>query len=127
VQVLLAASAAAGLGLGTRGRRVTLAAVALVTTVVIVLTGSRAGWLALIGACLVIAALWVIAALRAGTLSRAVAPDRLRRLWSRRDVKLFASAALLGALLLAFVVAPAVSARLDSTGDGGRSVYFAAA
>ena len=58
IQVLLLLIAAAGLGTGSRRSRVTLAVLAAMTLLVIVISGSRAGWLAIAGALVVAGGIW---------------------------------------------------------------------
>ncbi len=118
VQVLLTAVAYAGLGLAGHRRRAALLALTAVTLLVIVLTGSRAGWLAVAGATLLVGLGWVMAGQHRGLFGQALGDRRIRlAVWAAVGV-----GALVGLALL-----PGILERMLSGGDGGRLSYFAAA
>jgi O-antigen ligase len=118
VEVLLLLVAAAGLGARTRIARGLLTAQVLVTLVVVVLTGSRAGWLALAGALIVVGLPWLVAA----------APrDVLRRAAHSGTFGIGLSVFILVGLAAVLLLAPGVIARIEEGGDGGRPTYFVTA
>ncbi|HKZ92915.1 MAG TPA: O-antigen ligase family protein, partial [Candidatus Limnocylindrales bacterium] len=118
VEVLLTAVAYGGLGLASQGRRTVLAVVTIVSVTVVVLTGSRAGWLAAAGAIFVIGGIWVLAALRSGQLAHLV---------RQRNVRIALGLTVVACFAVAVVVAPAVLLRVSDSGDGGRIQYFTTA
>lgn len=124
VEVLLLLIAAAGLGLGTRGTRVTLALLSLVTLLVVIMSGSRAGWLALAGVTLLAGGAWLVMTVLRGGASRG---DVIRRRLADRRVQvaIIAGCVALGVLALAF--APGILSRFQDGGDGGRLVYYSVA
>jgi O-antigen ligase len=124
VEVLLLLIAAAGLGSATRGARLTLAALSLVTLLVVVMSGSRAGWLALAGAAVLVGGLWL---LRSMWLGRATRQEAIGRALADRRVRvgIVAGVAVLG--ILAVVFAPGILSRFQDGGDGGRLVYYSVA
>ena len=116
VVILLTAVAFGGLGFSSTARRVTLAALSLLTIGVVVLTGSRASWLGLAVA-LGLVGLGLLIAYR----------DRLGPFVRDRRVRIGAVALVIAAIPVALVFAPALLNRLATSGDGGRSMYFATA
>lgn len=124
VEVLLLLIAAAGLGFATRGARLTIGLLSLVTVLVIVMSGSRAGWLALAAAAVLVGGLWLARALWIGRASRRESIGRA--LGDRRvQVGIVAGAISLG--ILAIVFAPGILSRVQDGGDGGRLVYYSVA
>ena len=118
VQVLLAVVAYAGLGLGNRARQTVLLVLGVVTLLVILLSGSRAGWLAVAGAVLLVGMAWLLVGEHRGLVGRALRRRRVRRaLWVVAAVGLVAGVVLL----------PGIAERTMGGGDGGRLSYFAAA
>jgi O-antigen ligase len=117
-QVLLGVVAAAGLGAGSRQRRLILALLAALTLAGIVLSGSRAGWLALAGAGALVGFAWLIMGEHRGRLGPVLRAPRARRvLWIGGVL-----GAIVGVILL-----PGIIERTTGSGDGGRLSYFAAA
>ena len=124
VQVLLLAIAAAGLGTATRRARAALAVLAVMTLLVIVMSGSRAGWLALAGALIVVVGIRAAPELwRRATSLRA---GLTRALGDRRTQVSLVLGGILGAILIVLFL-PGVLARFETGGDGGRPVYYAVA
>ena len=92
IQVLLLLIATAGLGTGSRRSRVTLAVLAAMTLLVIIISGSRAGWLAIAGAVVVTGGIWVAPdiwrrakSLRTGLTQRPVGSPHRDRAGDLRD------------------------------------------
>jgi O-antigen ligase len=121
VMLLLTVVAVAGIAPTTRPRRITLATLVTLTTAVALLSGSRAGWLAIVGGLAIIAGIWVLVALRKGSHGRMNRGQGMRLGATRATITL----AVGGILLAGLLVAPAIVQRLGA-GDGGRSAYFAA-
>ena len=118
MSVLLTAAAAAHLGLDTRGRRVAVIGLVAIAAAVTLLSGSRAGWLAVALAVLVVA-LAAIASSAARRALRALLGTRSRRL---------------GMVALAFVggaaglvLAPWILQRAGAGGEELRASYVAIA
>lgn len=122
VQVLVTVIAIAGLGLGDRSRQVLAGVLIGLTAIVVVLTASRAGWLALAGAVVLTLALWFILAARQGSLRDTIA-DR----WSQRGVSVVVAVAAVAAGGLALILAPVLLDRFLNSGSGGREQYFTVA
>ncbi len=116
VVVLLMASAFAGLGLGTRGRRIALGVLAVTSMCAVFLSGTRGSWLALAVA---VAVLGVGAAI--------VNRGRLLGLVGERRTKIGLASAGAALAIVGMVMAPALLTRLESSGDGGRAYYVATA
>ena len=117
-QVLLTIVACAGLGFGTRARQSVLLALTAVTLLVVLLSGSRAGWLALAAAVLLVGLAWLLVGEHRGLLGQALRDRR-----ARRGLLIVAGVgALAGVILL-----PGIIERTMGSGDGGRLSYFAAA
>jgi O-antigen ligase len=116
VVILLTASAFAGLGFDTRARRVGLGALSLLTLSVVVLTGSRAGWLGLAVA---------LGLVLLGLLF--VYRDRLGPITRDRRVRIGAVVLIGAAIPVVLLFAPSLMSRLSAAGDGGRGMYFATA
>lgn len=118
VQVLLLLVAAAGLGMGTLARRLTIGALVLVTLVVVILSGSRAGWMAVAASTILLGLPWLASSVGRETLGQWLSDRRIRAL-------------ALGVLLLGAVtisaLAPGILSRIEEGGDGGRPTYFAVA
>jgi O-antigen ligase len=123
VQVLLLAIAAAGLGFATRGARITLAVLSVITVLAIIFSGSRAGWIAVSGAVVIVGGAWLAFA----AWSRRGSGTGISRLLAHREVRLGLLVAILLAIVLGVVFAPGIWARFEDGGDGGRPVYYAAA
>jgi O-antigen ligase/tetratricopeptide (TPR) repeat protein len=118
VQVLLTAVAMAGLGITTRSARVTVALLAVLAGAVAVISGSRSGWLALAGALVLVAGLWLLSSSSRASLTRALRRGRVR-----------VALVVVGAVVLVAIVlvGPAALDRFVEGGDGGRPVYWATA
>ena len=117
VLVLMATAAIGGLGLATRGRRISVAALVAVVVAVALISGSRSGWLAIAGAVVIVGSLWLLDARGRGLLARARAS---------RAVRLAAIPLAIAAGLVAVALGPAMLNRLGS-GDGGRLEIWATA
>ena len=118
VVVLLTAIAYAGLGIDGRGRRIVLGALTLIAAAVVLVTGSRSGWIGLGVALAILALVWVVVAIRSGRLAGVLA--------DRRVVALGVGIVVLAALVAA-LVGPSIMSRVTNSGDGGRGVYYATA
>ena len=122
VQVLLAAIAIAGLGVTDRRRQALAGVIIAITAVVVVVSASRSGWVALAGATVLTAGLWVVLAARGGSLR-----DRIAERWAQRGVRMAIGAAVVGAVVAALLVGPVLLDRLLNSGSGGRGQYFTVA
>ena len=116
VLILSAAVALGGTRLERRSRRWLLVSLAVVTLVAVLLTGSRASWLGLAVALLVVG-------LGLAIQERAAIGIALRDRRIRRGLAALAVAGVIGIV----VMAPALGQRLDSSGDGGRGAYVTTA
>ncbi len=118
IQVLLWASAVARLGTSTNARRAAVVLLSVLTLAVTLLSGSRAGWLGLAVAVVVLAVAWLLVG-----ANRAAVRRRVR---SRAAVGALAVGvvAVAGA---AAILAPALLSRLLVGGEAVRASYFAAA
>ena len=116
VVVLLMASAFAGLGWSTRGRRIILSVLAVTTLTSVFLSGGRGSWLALAVA-LVLVGVGILIANR----------HRLRGLLADRRVRIGLAAAGVIVVVAGLVMAPALLDRLNAGGDGGRAYYVTTA
>ena len=101
VQVLLAAIAIAGLGVTDRRRQALAGVIIAITAVVVVVSASRSGWVALAGATVLTAGLWLVLAARGGSLR-----DRIAERWAQRGVRMAIGAAVVGAVVAALLVGP---------------------
>jgi O-antigen ligase/tetratricopeptide (TPR) repeat protein len=116
--VLLAAPVVANLAGRSRGANVAAISVVALSVAVIIMSGSRAGWLAIGLAVVVVGALWL------------AAPERraaVLELSRSRIVRLLAVPILIVAVAAAVIAGPGFLLRATSGGDGGRLVYFATA
>lgn len=120
MQLLLTAVAFGGLGVATRGRRLTIGALVVITIVVGIMTGGRAGWVASAGAIVIVGGAALLMALRRGRLGK---DGQLGTLARRRSVRLGVVSVFVLAIVAALVAAPAIAQRL-SGGDGGRTSYY---
>jgi O-antigen ligase/tetratricopeptide (TPR) repeat protein len=118
VSVLLLLIAAAGLGIRTRTRRLVLLLQLALALFVILVSGSRAGWLALAGALALVGVPWLLLLFRSGAIPRLLA---------RRDARIGLTLLGAAALVVALAVGPGITSRIELGGDGGRPVYFATA
>lgn len=125
ISVLFLCPALAHLGTGTTARRAVVAALAVMVALVVVLSGSRAGWLALGLAGIVVGAMWLATARGRETTRgfvRAVgAVGRSGR--ARIGIVLAGAVAVLGGLTLA----PALVRRATEGGEDLRAGYLATA
>lgn len=122
VQIIITAIAIAGLGLGDRRRQAFAGLLIAITAIVVVLSASRSGWVALAGALTLAIALWLVVAARAGSLR-----ERIVERWAQRGVKVAVGAAVIAGAAAAVVAAPVVLDRLLNSGTGGRGQYFTVA
>lgn len=116
--VLLSAPAVAHLAGGGRAARVGAIAMAAVVAVAAILSGSRAGWLAIGVAIVGTGGLWL------------AAPDRratLLALSRSRTARILAPPVLVVGLAAAILAGPGLLLRATSGGDGARPVYYATA
>lgn len=118
VQILMVSGAAGGLGLRTRGAKLTIAILLVLTAIMLVVSGSRSAWLSATGAAVLVA----VAALLSGS-RRASIVDRMR---SGAGVTAMAVVVIV-AVILALTWGPAMVDRLAGYGDGGRPTYWATA
>ena len=115
--VLMTTAAIGGLGLATRGRRLTAVVLVMVLSVAALISGSRSGWLAIAGTMVIVGALALLDS-RGRALTARARASRAARL-----------AAIPVAVVLALAVValgPAMLTRLGS-GDGGRLEIWATA
>lgn len=117
VLVLLTTAAVGGLGLRTRGSRVTVAILVLLLAVAGFISGSRSGWLAISGAIAITAVL---------ALADARGRELLARAWATRAVRLALIPVAALAAVAVIVLGPIVLNRLGA-GDGGRLEIWATA
>jgi O-antigen ligase len=122
VQVLLTVVAVSGLGVSGRRRQLLAAVLVAITAVVVVIAASRSGWIALAGATVITAGLWVVLAARSGSLR-----ERMAERWAQRGVRITIVAAIIGAMGAALLVAPVLLNRMLNSGSGGREQYFTVA
>jgi O-antigen ligase len=117
VLVLMTTAAVGGIGLRTRGTRITSAVLVLLLVVAGFISGSRSGWLAISGAVVITGALAVL-----DTRGR----ELVARAWGQRAfrVALVPAAVVIG--LVAVVLGPTVLNRLGQ-GDAGRLELWATA
>lgn len=118
MSVLLTAPAVAHLGLATPARRVAVAGLVLLSAAVTFIAGSRAGWLAVGVAIVVVAA----AAIARPSVRTAIA-SRLRT----RPVRIGAFIVALAGGAAALVLAPAILQRIGAGGEDLRASYVAIA
>ncbi|MCU0506225.1 MAG: O-antigen ligase family protein, partial [Chloroflexi bacterium] len=118
IAVLLLASAIGHLGFATNGRRLAVLLLTVLTLVVTLLSGSRAGWLALAAGLLVTVVAWLIVPANRAAV-RGLAPSR------RARVAIVGTAAL--GTMVAVVLTPAVILRATAGGETVRVSYYAAA
>lgn len=118
VEVLLLLVAAAGLGTGTPARRLTIGVLTLVTLAVVILSGSRAGWMAVAASILLLSLPW---------LGSSVGRETLAHWLSDRRIRVVALGVLLLGAVTISALAPGILARIEEGGDGGRPTYFAVA
>jgi O-antigen ligase len=111
-------AASAGLGLNTNGRRVAISVLAIIALIVILLCGSRAGWLAVVVSSIVVGSAWLSVGQHRGRAGTALASRRFR---------VFLMVGALGLATLLVALAPALVLRAGSSSDGGRLTYFATA
>jgi O-antigen ligase len=116
--VVLAAPAIATLSYGKRSAKVAAGGLAGLAGLITLVSGSRAGWLA-IGAAMVIVVIWWLAAPeRRGSLARMI---------GQRSTRIFAVALAVVGIAAAAVAGPGLLLRAADGGDGGRPTYFATA
>jgi O-antigen ligase/tetratricopeptide (TPR) repeat protein len=117
VLVLMTTAAIGGLGIATRARRVTVAALILVLVLAAFISGSRSGWLAIAGTLVVVGAL---------ALLDSRGRDLLARARGSRAARLAAIPIAIVLAVAALLLGPAMLTRLGS-GDGGRLEIWATA
>ena len=78
VLVLMTSVAIGGLGLATRGRRITVVALIVVLALAAFISGSRSGWLAIAGTLVIVGALALLDSRGRGLLARARASRAAR-------------------------------------------------
>ena len=116
VVVLLMVGASAGLGLGTRGRQVTIVILAITSLCAVFLSGTRGSWLAL-------AVAFAVVGVGAAVHGRV----RLLSLVRERRIQIGLAIVAVGLAAVGSVMVPALLTRLEASGDGGRSYYVATA
>ena len=116
ISVLLLAPAAAFVGVGSPRARASVAALVGLTTFAIIVSGSRAGWLAVVVALAIVAALWVASGRRREAV-RAVLQRHRRSL----------AVAAVAAVALGVLVAPGIASRIGAGGEALRATYYATA
>lgn len=117
VQLLMTVAAIGGLGLATRGARITVTVLVVLLAAVAIISGSRSGWLSIGGAIVIVALLMLLAS--RGRIVDEIVHSR----WFR--VAIVPGAIVLG--LIAVVFGPSMIARFGAYGDGGRPTYWATA
>lgn len=110
----LGAEAAAGAR--SRGRRALLATLAGLTTIAVVLTGTRAAWLALAVALALVVAGVVVQ-------DRGRLRTRAGALLAERRARITLAVGAVAAILVLVVAMPILAERLAAPGDGGRGAY----
>jgi O-antigen ligase len=121
MSVLLTSTGVAVIGFATRGRTTASVALIALSLVVTLMSGSRAGWLAVAVAVLVIAIAWLAEPDRRRMIGRLISTR------SRRSVALAAAGALL-ASVAAIALLPGILLRaLGGGGEAGRAAWFEAA
>jgi O-antigen ligase len=121
MQMLLAGPAIAHVGAESRRARLLVAAILIVAIAVVVVSGSRAGWLGLGTSLVLLGVVWL--ATRRGAASVA---GRLRSRIARRQVLAIVVLGIL-AIGVGAVLLPGVIYRAGSGGEGLRATYFAVA
>jgi O-antigen ligase len=114
--VLLTTPAVAHLAGGSRGRRAASIGLVGLAAIVTILSGSRAGWLAVGAATLIVGALWL------------AVPDHrssLVALARSRSTRIIAVPLLTVAVAVAVVAGPGLLLRATAGGDGARPTYYA--
>jgi tetratricopeptide (TPR) repeat protein len=118
IAVLLLTASIACLGLGTAPRRVLIGGLVALVAVVILLSGSRAGWLALAIAVAITAVVWL-----ALPANRAV----VRRLTRSRAVQAGVAVAAVVGVIGVMAFGPALLARAGAGGEALRGTFYLAA
>jgi O-antigen ligase len=114
--VLLAAPAVAHLAGGSTWSRVTAVAILVLTGLTSIISGSRAGWLALAIAIVVVGGLWLLAPARRASLVELI-----------RSAGRIAIVPMIVGTLALVLVTPGIILRATAGGEGLRTTYWAAA
>ncbi len=114
VLTLLTVAAIGGLGLATRGARITAAVLILMLAAAAFASGARSGWLAMAGTIVIVGGLALIEGRGRDLVSRA---------WADRRFRLALIPVAIVAGVIAVALGPTVLDRLDS-GDAGRLTFW---
>jgi tetratricopeptide (TPR) repeat protein len=118
MSILLTTAGAAHLGLGTPGRRVVVIGLAALAAIVTLLSGSRAGWLA-VGVAVVVVAM--------AALASAAGRKALRSLVATRTARIGTALAGASGAAALLVLAPGILLRVGAGGEDLRATYVAVA
>jgi O-antigen ligase len=118
VALLLVTAAVAYMGIDSARRRTVVAVLIVLVCVVILMTGSRAGWLAVPAAFAITSIVWLLV------------PDhrtQVRELLRDRRIAIGVGAVLVVGVVIAAFLAPVILLRASAGGEEGRATFFAAA